>query len=517
MAIQDNDFFIPEEVDEQVEQLSQDLNLSRQRISAKSQLIRDLHLFYRTNSQEEDARSLQQAWQRITQDKSYPRPQHIEHGQNLPPGTAQSKHHSSPAFPPRQVQHLQHLQQLQHRLNLIAAIAIVAILIGSMVLVVNFVRPKNVTGGSIKATATRKTAYTPTSKPTSSSISLGPNVGQVVYTTSYGYNDIYSIAWSPDGKRIATANDNNVQAIDATTGKHVVNYSIPIAYCVAWSPDGKRIAGSSDRVYIWDASSAHLQRTYPSNSQKASMPSPSQNGTSQVYATSSLRKVSYIPLFSPGKNFTPASGGNPLLATAWSPNGKLMATAFDGNSNGNAVHVWNTTSGKLLLTYHGHNDFIESLSWSPDGTRIASASVDEIVRVWDATTGHTLLTFRGQSRNTEEVHWSPDGTRIAFMGDNNNVLVWNAVTGKTLVVHHQKSKFGLSSIAWSPNSSLIASAGDTVELYNASTGKTLYTFTKNPYPIRTLAWSPDGKYIASATGPSELGPGSINLQVWVAS
>jgi WD40 repeat protein len=505
MAIQDNDFFTPEMVDEQIEQLSPGPHLSQQRITASSQLIRDLRYSYRTNSREEDTRSLQQAWQRISHDKTDLLSQYLEYRQDTSSETGQSANLTNPAFPKQ--------RNLQQRLSMIAAVAVVILLIGSMVLVANFVHPKNASGGTGIATATHKTTNT----PASSTISLSQNVGKIVYTASYGFNDIYAVAWSPDSQRIATANNNNVQAIDAANGNHAVNYSLSPAYSVAWSPEGKRIAASSDRVYIWDASSARLLRAYPPASAQPSIQPLWQNGSSLSPLASSHRTVSYISTFSPAKNHIPTSGGNPLLATAWSPNGKLMATAFDGNSNGNTVQVWNTTSGKLILTYHGHNDFIESLSWSPDGTRIASASVDEIVRVWDAITGRTLLTFRGQSRNSEEVHWSPDGKRIAFIGDNNNVLVWNAVTGKTLLVHHQKSRFGISSLVWSPGGALIASAGDTVELWHANTGKTLYTFTKNPHPIRTLSWSPNGKLIASATGPGELGPAPIVLQIWVAS
>jgi WD40 repeat protein len=508
MAIQENDLFTPDKVDAQIEQLSQGLNLSQQRLTANAQLIRHLRFFYRTNSQEEDARSLQQAWLRISHLTPAPLSEHSEfsaYRQNTLSGNGHTTNLKNPAFPKK--------RNLQQRLSMIAAVAVVILLVGSMALVANFVHPKNTSGGTVIGTATHKMTSTPASSP----ITLSQNTGKIIYSASYGFNDIYTIAWSPDSQRIATANDNDVQAIDAVTGNHAVNYSISLAYSVAWSPEGKRIAASSDRVYIWDASSARLLRTYPPATAQASILPPSHNASIQPLFASSHRTVSYISAFSPTKNHTPTSGGNPLLATAWSPNGKLMATAFDGNVNGNTVQVWNTTSGMLIQTYHGHNDFIESLSWSPDGTRIASASVDEVVHVWDATSGQTLLTFRGQSRNSEEVHWSPDGKRIAFIGDNNNVLVWNAVTGKTLVVHHQHSKFGLSSLIWSPNGAFIASAGDTVELWHANTGKTLYTFTKNPHPIRTLSWSPNGKLIASATGPGELGPAPIVLQVWIAS
>ena len=48
--------------------------------------------------------------------------------------------------------------------------------------------------------------------------------------------------------------------------------------------------------------------------------------------------------------------------------------------------------GTMLYTYHGHLNAISDLAWSPDGTRIASASYDKTVQVWDATTGKRLVT-----------------------------------------------------------------------------------------------------------------------------
>ena len=68
---------------------------------------------------------------------------------------------------------------------------------------------------------------------------------------------------------------------------------------------------------------------------------------------------------------------------------------------------------KRYVTYTGHSDYVNAVAWSPDGTRIASASFDETVQVWDATTGITLSLSRGHRREISAVAWSPDGKRIA--------------------------------------------------------------------------------------------------------
>ena len=63
------------------------------------------------------------------------------------------------------------------------------------------------------------------------------------------------------------------------------------------------------------------------------------------------------------------------------------------------------------------------MAWSPDGTRLASASYDKEVRIWDLTTGQTHTTLTGHTSEVYAVAWSPDGTRLASVSDDGTVLV----------------------------------------------------------------------------------------------
>jgi WD40 repeat protein len=74
----------------------------------------------------------------------------------------------------------------------------------------------------------------------------------------------------------------------------------------------------------------------------------------------------------------------------------------------------------------GHGAAAVSVAWSPDGRRLASASLDRAVKVWDAELGLELLTLRGFPSEVRAVAWSPDGRRLAAGGRDGTVRVWDA-------------------------------------------------------------------------------------------
>ena len=63
------------------------------------------------------------------------------------------------------------------------------------------------------------------------------------------------------------------------------------------------------------------------------------------------------------------------------------------------VKVWDAASGQELLTLKGHTDGVDSVAWSPDGKRLATASRDKTVKVWDAASGKEVLTLKGHSND----------------------------------------------------------------------------------------------------------------------
>ena len=103
-----------------------------------------------------------------------------------------------------------------------------------------------------------------------------------------------------------------------------------------------------------------------------------------------------------------------------------------------------------LITLRGHRDWVESVTWSPDGKKLASASRDGTVRIWDATTGKEVLTLTAHNGAAVSVAWSPDGRHLASGGaDDKTVKIWDSGTGKNIIT--LPGGDGWNRLAWSPD------------------------------------------------------------------
>jgi WD40 repeat protein/class 3 adenylate cyclase/tRNA A-37 threonylcarbamoyl transferase component Bud32 len=187
----------------------------------------------------------------------------------------------------------------------------------------------------------------------------------------------------------------------------------------------------------------------------------------------------------------------PVLSLAWSPDGKILASG----SGDKTVKLWETATGKLLTSLHGHTDAVWSVAWSPDGKTLASGSGDQTVKLWEAATGKLLTSLQGHTGQVIRVAWSPDGKTLASGSTDQTVKLWEAATGRLLtsLQGHTNSVF---SVAWSPDGKTLASGSrdQTVNLWEAATGKLLTSLQGHTGEVYSVAWSPDGKTLTSASG-----------------
>jgi WD40 repeat protein len=117
----------------------------------------------------------------------------------------------------------------------------------------------------------------------------------------------------------------------------------------------------------------------------------------------------------PGSVIYTYNGHTQVLAVAWSPSGKRVASG----SRDTTVQVWDAATGEQIFTYHGHTAGVTSVSWSPDGKYTASGSSDKTMQVWDSSTGGLLYTYRGHT----EIH--PLLRRPETFGRTNQLIISN--------------------------------------------------------------------------------------------
>ncbi len=190
------------------------------------------------------------------------------------------------------------------------------------------------------------------------------------------------------------------------------------------------------------------------------------------------------------------NGVDGVNSAAFSPDGSRIVTA----STDKTAKVWNAESGKELLTLTGHGDTLLSASFGPDGRRIVTASGDKTAKVWDADTGKELLTITGHGGTVYDARFSPDGRRIVTASGDKTAKVWDADTGKELltITGHGGTVF---SAAFSPDGSRIvtASTDKTAKVWNAESGKELLTLTGHGNAVHGASFSPDGARIVTAS------------------
>ncbi|MEE0961709.1 MAG: hypothetical protein U0L54_04100, partial [Bacteroidales bacterium] len=87
---------------------------------------------------------------------------------------------------------------------------------------------------------------------------------------------------------------------------------------------------------------------------------------------------------------------------------------------------------QCLKTLEEHSSVVNSVAYSPDGTKIISGSSDKTVKIWNANTGECLKTLKGHLSYVRSVAYSPDGTKIISGSYDETIKIWDANTGQCL-------------------------------------------------------------------------------------
>jgi WD40 repeat protein len=165
---------------------------------------------------------------------------------------------------------------------------------------------------------------------------------------------------------------------------------------------------------------------------------------------------------------------DPVMCIAWSTDNTRIA--FGGWDQ---VYVWNSATGADENIFREYRELGGTVSWSPDGTRIAAGCSDlkgnAVVAIWDATTGNRITSIIHSSPNfllvpPQALAWSPDNAAIAVGMIDHMVEVWKVIDGIKRINSYKGNVGGVTAVAWSPHGEFVASSSDdgTVRTWNAS-------------------------------------------------
>ncbi len=307
---------------------------------------------------------------------------------------------------------------------------------------------------------------------------------------------VLSVSWSPDGKRVATGGDDNTaRVMDASTGQEVARLAHQdTVWSVAWGPDGKRVAtGSGDKTArVMDASTGQEVARLAHHGVVWSV---AWSPDGKRVATGSDDLTARVMEASTGKEVARLAHQGPVWSVAWSPDGKRVATGSEDKT----VRVIAASTGKEAARLV-HQRAVRSVAWSPDGKRVASGSDDGTARLIDASSGKEVARLSHQGR-VIAVAWSPDGKRVATGSEDKTTRLMDASTG--LEVARMVQQEAVFSIAWSADGKRVATgSGDkTAQVMDASAGHEVARFAHDGY-VKAVAWSPDGKRVATGSEDS---------------
>ena len=193
---------------------------------------------------------------------------------------------------------------------------------------------------------------------------------------------------------------------------------------------------------------------------------------------------------------TLADHAGSVTSASFSPDGSKVVTAsFDKTAK-----IWNTQTGVCERTLTDETYWFLSASFSPDGQKIVTALTDNTAKVWNAATGRLEHTLVGHTYWVRSASFSPDGSKIVTTSNDKTAKIWNAQTGAlehTLAGHTG----GVGSASFSPDGSKIVTASydKTARIWNAQTGALERILAGHAGEINSASFSPDGNKIVTGS------------------
>ncbi|KAK6500755.1 hypothetical protein TWF506_003518 [Arthrobotrys conoides] len=325
---------------------------------------------------------------------------------------------------------------------------------------------------------------------------------------------VWSVAFSHDGQKIASSSGKNVILWDAITGTchGILEGHADSVWSVAFSFDGKILAsGSGDGVIIiWNTDTKKRTDTIEGHrdwvaslqfSYDGKLASSSGEGRIKLWDTS-VMEVNHptgLDQYHLGR----------VRSVAFSPDGKQVASCSGdktievaSGSGDRTIKLWDTTTGTCIATLEGHSGSISSVVFSSDGKQLISGSEDRTIMFWDVGTGGCTDIVQGHLgwiRSLAVFDYGAGGEQLLASGaDDTTIKIWDMNTrdcSNTLKGHSDT----IWSVVFSKDGKQLASSSNNgvIMLWDMETQTRINTLRGPLDSIWSIAFSPDGSQLVS--------------------
>jgi competence ComEA-like helix-hairpin-helix protein len=316
----------------------------------------------------------------------------------------------------------------------------------------------------------------------------------------------YAVAFSPDGKMLAGSSDGAIYLWNVATGEVIgqlsTKYSSQVTTIIAFSPDGKTLAtgDNNSTITLWDIASRQMigqPFTEQTDSSWAiwsiafspdgkTLASGNQFGTLILWDVATHRPIRQ-PLI---------TNSAEIYSVVFSPNGEELAAGFSDGT----VGLWNLATHQMISQpLDGKNGALWSIAFSPSGEILASGSSEGVIHLWNVAIREPLaLALTGPSETISSISFSPDNLMLASGSYDGTITLWS-IKEHYPIGEAARAGTGLASnVVFSPNGKILtyASYDNTITLWSLENHKLIGQLHPEG-GVYKLSFSSDGKTLAS--------------------
>ncbi|MCQ3929789.1 MAG: hypothetical protein DPW16_04970 [Chloroflexi bacterium] len=364
--------------------------------------------------------------------------------------------------------------------------------------------------------------------------------------------DTFSLKWSPDSSKLATASYDQIRVWDSVSGQFLAALpeQVNSVSTLVWNPSGSQLAGAWDgTIYIWDTTTYEQMNTFSLQSGRfksidwsiANKIAVTNLNAQQILlldgATGKLEQkfdgeVSQVAWSSDGNLLAGTANSDVQVWDAmnfyrkstlidhlgavreikWKPNSKVLAAS----SMDNNVRIWDTLIGQVMTHIDDHTSSVESVTWMSTESQIGAGYKSGEVRLWNFQINNLVNIIHLDGRTST---WNNDQTLLAGNTDSETLTVWNwadllndslnqETSSELDIIYYKAVSFNdITAIGWSPDDQFLAISSNDyfARVIDAATGDVIFGIEHESQEVFQIIWSPDGQQVATAAD---------NVRIW---